>query len=91
MGGEGSKYWTCVSQVLPATVSAFLDGSVFSPANEFRVKLGKVVLKLLSRVNIDSFLALTKIDKLCENLSKVDVLRANAHTRAGRICYTVVF
>ena len=69
-------------------VSVFLDGSVFSPANDFKVKIGKVVLRLLSRINTDRFLALTKIDKLSETLSKADVLRANAHTNAGRIFAT---
>ena len=88
VGGEGSKYWTLVSQVLPATASLFLDGSVFSPANEFKVKLGKVVLKLLSRIATDNFLALTRVDKVSETLSKSDVLRANAHTSAGRIFAT---
>ena len=33
VGGEGSKYWTLVSHLLPATASGFLDGSVFSPDN----------------------------------------------------------
>ena len=88
IGGEGSKYWTLVSHLLPATASGFLDGSVFSPDNDFKVKIGKVVLKLLSRIRTDSFLALTKIDKLSETLSKADVLRANAHTHAGRIFAT---
>ena len=88
VGGVGSKYWTLVSQVLPSSVSLFLDGSVFSPLSEFKVKIGKVVLKLLSRINTDRFMALTKVDKLSESLSKADVLRANAHTNAGRIFAT---
>jgi len=90
VGGEGSKYWSLVSQVLPPTVSAFLDGSVFSPSNEFKVKLGKTVLKLISRVRTDNFLALTRVDKISGTLSKADVLRANAHTNAGRIFATPV-
>ena len=88
VGGESSKYWTCISQVLPTSVFSFLDGSLFSPANEFKVKIGKVILKLLSRVQTDTFMALTKIEKLSENLSKADVLRANSHTAAGRIFAT---
>jgi hypothetical protein len=74
--------------VLPSSVSSFLDGSIFSPSTDFKVKLGKVVLKLLSRIHTDSFLELTKIDKISETLSKSDVLRANAHTNAGRIFAT---
>ena len=54
VGGEGSKYWALASQVLPSSASSFLDGSVFSPANEFKIKLGKVVLKMISRVRTDS-------------------------------------
>lgn len=88
VGGEGSKYWTLVSQVLPPTLSSFLDGSVYSPESEFKVKLGKVVLKALSRIQTDKFLALTKVDNISNNLSKADVLRANAHTHAGRIFST---
>ena len=57
-------------------------------SNEFKVKLGKTVLKLLSRVRTDEFLELTKVSKLSENLSKPDVLRANAQTNAGRIFAT---
>jgi hypothetical protein len=59
VGGEGSKYWTLVSQVLPPSISAFLDGSVYCPEKEFKVKMGKVVLKALSRIQTDRFLALT--------------------------------
>jgi hypothetical protein len=88
VGGEGSKYWTLVSQVLPSTASSFLDGSIFSPSTDFKVKIGKVVLKLLSRISTDRYLALTKIDKISETLSKADVLRANSHTQAGRIFAT---
>jgi hypothetical protein len=88
VGGVSSKYWSLVSQVLPSTPSAFLDGSVFCPANEFKVKLGKVVLKLISRIHADKFLALTKVDVISDTLSKADVLRANAHTHAGRIFTT---
>jgi hypothetical protein len=96
VGGEGSKYWTLISQVLPSTVSSFLDGSIFSPATDFKVKIGKVALKLLSRISTDRFLSLTKIDKISDNLSKADVLRANSHTQAGRIfatplCFDVPF
>jgi hypothetical protein len=54
----------------------------------FKVKLGKVVLKALSRIQTDKFLALTKVDNISNNLSKADVLRANAHTHAGRIFST---
>ena len=88
VGGEGSKYWALVSQVLPSSASNFLDGSAFSPANEFKIKLGKVVLKMISRVRTDVFMELTKVDKLSDTLSKADVLRANAHTNAGRIFAT---
>jgi len=88
VGGEGSKYWALVSQVLPSSASNFLDGSAFSPANDFKIKLGKVVLKMISRVRTDSFMELTKVDKLSDTLSKADVLRANAHTNAGRIFAT---
>jgi hypothetical protein len=88
VGGEGSKYWSLVSQVLPTTVASFLDGSVFSPENDFKVKIGKVVLKTISRIQTDRFLALTQVDKLSETLSKADVLRANTHTQAGRIFAT---
>jgi hypothetical protein len=88
VGGAGSKYWSLVSQVLPTTVASFLDGSVFSPENDFKVKIGKVVLKTISRIQTDRFLALTQVDKLSETLSKADVLRANTHTQAGRIFAT---
>ena len=80
IGGEGSKYWTLVSQVLPPTLSAFLDGSVFSPEKE--LKLGKVVLKALSRIKTDKFQEATQVDEVSETLSKSDVLRANASTQA---------
>ena len=85
VGGEESKYWTLISQVLPSTSSSFLDGSVFSPSTGFKVKIGKVALKLLSRISTDRYLSMTKIDNISETLSKADVLRANTSTLAGRV------
>jgi hypothetical protein len=61
---------------------------MFSPENEFKVAISKVLLKLLSRIRVEKFLALTSVDNLSDTLTKADILRTNAQTLAGRIFTT---
>jgi hypothetical protein len=88
IGGTSSKYFSQVSQVLPLTAEGFLDGSLFSPMNEFKVKISKVILKLLSRKRVESFFQQTSIEHISDTLSKNDVLRAQAQSLVGRIFTT---
>jgi hypothetical protein len=89
LGGTASNLWSQISPLLPSTAAAFLDGSVFSPVNDgnFKVKISKVALKLLSRVRVERFLALTSVNSLSSssNLTVSDVLRANSMTFASRL------
>jgi len=59
--------------------------SRFSPANDFKVRIGKSLLKLSSQVRADHFRTLVGMDQLGETLTKADVLRAGTRTNAGRI------
>ena len=88
LGGVTSKHWTLISHLVPSTVAGFLDGSVYSPSNDFKIKISKVVLKLLSQMRTDRFMSLVSVGDLSDTLSKADVLRAHAQTLAGRIFTT---
>ena len=83
--GTESKFWSSCQHVLPPTFDGFLDGSMFSPANDAKVKISKFVLKSLSSVRMERFLSLSSVECLGESLSASDVLRANAPTFAGRV------
>jgi hypothetical protein len=88
LGGVNSKHWSLVSQLLPTTAAGFLDGSMFCPQSEGKVKFSKVILKLLSRLRVEKFFALTSVENLSLTLTEADILRAQAPTLAGRIFTT---
>jgi len=85
LGGVHSRSWPEVSEVLPSTADAFLDGSMYSPDNDYKIKLSKVVLKVLSQKRVAEFQSLTAPDKIGTSLTKGDVLRSHAQTLAARI------
>lgn len=88
LGGVGSTYWSHVAHLLPSTAAGFLDGSIFSPSNDGKIKISKVVLKLLSRIRTEKFSASTSVEQIGATLTAPDVLRANAQSLAGRIFTT---
>lgn len=88
LGGEDSKHWSQIAHLLPKTDDGFLDGSMYSPQSDSKIKLSKSVLKLFSRMKLERYLSLTSIQSLSSTLSKSDVLRANAQSIAGRIFTT---
>jgi hypothetical protein len=84
VGGTDSRFWSQVSQVV-SSAESFLDGSLFSPMHDGKVKLSTLVLKVLSRKRTELFLSLTSPDNLSHTLTGADILRANTPTFAGRI------
>jgi hypothetical protein len=88
LGGVNSKHWPLVSQLLPTTAAGFLDGSMFCPTSELKIKFSKVILKLLSRLRVEKFFSLTSVENLSLTLTEADILRAQAPTLAGRIFTT---
>ena len=87
LGGNGSKLWTQVKHLLPATSAGLFDGSLYSPLTVNKSRLCKVALKLLSTDNIEQFRSLSSPSLLSDDpcLTPADVIQANSHSFAGRI------
>lgn len=86
LGGPASKFWTQAKQFFPPASSGLLDGSLYSPAHPpTRTKLGKMFLRLCTRLKVESYQQLTSVAQLSPTLSKADVIHANTPSLSGRI------
>lgn len=86
LGGPSSSYFSSVSQILPSSAAAFLDGSLFSPSSDgFKLKLSKVILKTLSRSRVDAYKRSISMADISDTLTSADVLRGSAPTQAGLV------
>jgi hypothetical protein len=85
LGGRDSQWFARISQFMPMTREAFLDGSTFSPETVFKTKLTKCVLRVLGKMKIGYYHEMTDPARVSTTLTCSDIIASVAVSDASRI------
>ena len=85
LGGRESQWLTRISQFMPISKEAFLDGSVFNPDSVFKTKLTKCVLRVIGKMKVGYFHEMTDPGRVGPTLSCSDIIASVAVSDASRI------